>query len=220
MTAAPIRIDIVSDVVCPWCAIGLAGLELALAAAADAVTADIRFHPFELNPDMPPEGEAVGDHVARKYGVSPDQAKAAGGRIRAAAAEVGLDLSGRSDRLYNSFDAHRLLHWAAGHGRQVALKKALLAAYFTRAADITDPALLVAAASEAGLDTDEAAAIIAGDRYADDVRRAEAHWRDEGVMSVPTFILDGRFVVQGAQSPDRLEKALRRLAESKAAADA
>lgn len=220
MTAAAIRIDVVSDVVCPWCAIGLAGLEQALADTKDAVTADIRFHPFELNPDMPAEGEAVGDHVARKYGVSPDQAKAAGSRIATAAGEVGLDLSGRSDRLYNSFDAHRLLCWADALGQQMALKKALLAAYFTRAANIADPAVLVAAARDAGLDGDEAAAILASDRYARDVRAAEAHWREEGVMSVPTMILDGRFVVQGAQSPERLAKALRRLAEAKVSAEA
>lgn len=126
--ATPIRFDIVSDVVCPWCAIGLAALEIALARVGAQAAPTIAFHPLQLNPGLPPEGEQVADNMARKYGAGPDQAKAAGARVRAAAAEVGVDLGGRPTRLYDTMDAHRLLHWAGETGGQ----KQLLAAYFER----------------------------------------------------------------------------------------
>jgi predicted DsbA family dithiol-disulfide isomerase len=213
--ATPIRFDIVSDVVCPWCAIGLAALETALDRVGDAAAPTIAFHPLELNPGLPREGEAVADNMARKYGAGPEQAKAAGARVRAAAAEVGVDLSGRPARLYDTFDAHRLLHWAGETGGQHALKKALLAAYFTRGENVSDPDVLVDAAARAGLDAEAARAVLAEGRYAGDVRAAEGYWRGEGVVSVPTILIDARYVVTGAQSPERLEKAIRkRLAES------
>lgn len=218
MTVPRVRIDIVSDVVCPWCAIGLAALDCALAAAADVIAADIVFHPFELNPDMPPEGEPIAEHVARKYGFSPEQARAGGGRLRDAAAAVGLDMTARSERIVNTFDAHRLLHWAMIAGRQAALKRELLAAYFARGADVSDRAVLVAAAQAAGLDADQARTVLETGRFADEVRAEEAHWRAQGITAVPTMILDERYVVQGAQEPARLERALRRLAAELTAA--
>lgn len=212
MSKARVRLDIVSDIVCPWCAIGLAALDQALARVADVVEAEIAFHPLQLNPGLPPEGERLADNMARKYGASPEQAKAAGGRIRDAAAEVGVDMSGRGDRLYDTFDAHRLLHWAGETGGQTALKKALLAAYFARGENVSDADVLVRAAGEAGLDAEEARAVLAEGRYAGEVRAAENYWRGEGVLSVPTIVMDGRFVIPGAQSVERLEKALRRRA--------
>ena len=214
MTKARVRLDIVSDVVCPWCTIGLAALEQALARVADVVEADIAFHPLQLNPGLPPEGELLADNMARKYGASPDQAKAAGGRIRDAAAEVGVDMSGRSARLYDTFDAHRLLHWAGETGGQLALKHALLDAYFAHGENVSDRDVLVAAATHAGLDAGEARAVLDEGRYAGEVRAAENYWRGEGVLSVPTIVMDGRFVIPGAQSVERLEKALRRRAEA------
>lgn len=213
-TRRPVRIDIVSDIVCPWCAIGLAALETALARTVDVVAPVIVFHPLELNPGLPPEGELLTDNMARKYGASPEQARAAGGRIRAAAAEAGVDMSGRGDRLYDTFDAHRLLHWAGTLGTQLPLKRALLEAYFARGENVSDPDVLAAAAARAGLDAEEARAVLSDGRFADDVHEAEAHWRGEGVLSVPTIILDGRFVIPGAQAPERLEKALRRRVEA------
>lgn len=213
--ATPIRFDIVSDVVCPWCAIGLAALEIALARVGAEAAATIAFHPLELNPGLPREGEAVRDNMARKYGAGPEQAKAAGARVRVAAAEVGVDLSGRPNRLYDTFDAHRLLHWAGEGAGQQALKKELLAAYFVRCENVSDPDVLAAAAGRAGLDAGEARAVLVEGRYAGEVRAAAAWWRGEGVVSVPTLVIDGRYVVTGAQSPERLEKAIRRrLAES------
>lgn len=207
-----IRIDMVSDIVCPWCAIGLATLEQAVARAADAVRVDLVFHPLQLNPGLPREGERVSDNLVRKYGAGPDQAKAAGARIRDAAAEAGVDLGGRPDRLYDTFDAHRLLHWAGELGQQLPLKHALLDAYFARGENVSDTNVLVAAAARASLDPDAARAVLEGGRYAGEVRAAERYWRDEGMLSVPTIVLDGRYVVPGAQPVERVEKALRRRA--------
>lgn len=216
--ATPIRFDIVSDVVCPWCAIGLAALEIALERVGAEAEATIAFHPLQLNPGLPPGGEAIADNMARKYSAGPDQAKAARARVRDAAAEVGVDLSGRPSRLYDTADAHRLLHWAGETGGQYALKKQLLAAYFQRGENVSNAAVLIAAVARAGLDEDAARTVLADGRYAGEVRAAEGYWRGEGVVSVPTIMIDGRYVVTGAQAPERLEKAIRRrLAESVAA---
>ncbi|PCG10468.1 disulfide bond formation protein DsbA [Sphingomonas ginsenosidimutans] len=210
MSAPAIRLDIVSDIVCPWCAIGLAAVEQAIERLDGAADVTLAFHPLELNPGLPPEGEKIADNLARKYGAGPDQARAAGDRIRTAAAELGVDMRGRSDRLYDTFDAHRLLHWAGTIGDQLPLKKALLARYFAEGQNVSDPDVLAGAAADAGLDADEARAVLADGRFAGDVRAAERYWRDEGVLSVPTLILDGRYAIPGAQSVERLERALRR----------
>ena len=205
-----IRIDMVSDIVCPWCAISLAALDEAIARIGDAAAIEVVFHPLELNPGLPPEGEPIADNLARKYGAGPDQARAAGSRIRDAASDVGVDMSGRPDRLYDTFDAHRLLHWAAEAGGQPALKRALLDAYFARGENVSDRTVLIATAARAGLDGDAAAEVLDHGRYASQVRAAESYWREEGVVSVPTIVLEGRLAIPGAQSADRLEKALRR----------
>jgi predicted DsbA family dithiol-disulfide isomerase len=210
VSAPAIRLDIVSDIVCPWCAIGLAAVEQAIERLDGAADVTLAFHPLELNPGLPPEGEKIADNLARKYGAGPDQARAAGDRIRTAAAELGVDMRGRSDRLYDTFDAHRLLHWAGTIGDQLPLKKALLARYFAEGQNVSDPDVLAGAAADAGLDADEARAVLADGRFAGDVRAAERYWRDEGVLSVPTLILDGRYAIPGAQSVERLERALRR----------
>jgi predicted DsbA family dithiol-disulfide isomerase len=218
----PLSIEFISDVVCPWCVIGLRGLERALDEVADVARADIRLVPFELNPDMPAGGQDLGEHVREKYGA------AAGGdggatreRIRTMAADLGFEMAQRPGaRIYNTFDAHRLLHWAreAGEGRQIALKHALFAAYFTDGRDPGDFAVLVAAAEAAGLDGATARAILAGDDHAEAVRAEEALWRREGVTSVPTVIVDRRYVIQGAQEPAAYARALRRIAAERAAA--
>lgn len=214
MTGTPVRFDIVSDIVCPWCAIGIAALEQALARVGDGVDATIEFHPLQLNPGLPPEGELIVDNMARKYGASSDQARATGGRIRAAAAEVDVPMAAHRERLYDTFDAHRLLHWANLEGRQPALKHALLDAYFERGENVSDHSVLIAAAARAGLDPAAAQTVLTDDLYAGNVRASENYWRGEGILSVPTIILDGQFVIPGAQSVDRLEKAIRRRMEA------
>src|SRR3569833_2408778 len=150
--AIRIQIDFVSDVVCPWCAIGLKGLETALEKLDGEVEADISFQPFELNPQMPAEGEDRDEHIAKKYGQSAEQTAQVRERIREDAASVGFTMGQAQNRIYNTVDAHRLLHWAGLEGKQPALKHALLVAYFTDGLNIADPAVLVAKAEEAGLD--------------------------------------------------------------------
>lgn len=215
-----LEIDFVSDVVCPWCIIGLGSLEQALR-RIEGVSADIRFHPFELNPAMPPEGEDVAGHIARKYGASPEQSAASRNAIRERAAEIGFAMNtGADSRIWNTFDAHRLLHWAGtlGGDAQRTLKYALFAAHFSDGRNIADHEVLVAVAEAAGLDGLEAAAILSSDRYHGDVRAAEDFWRRQGVQAVPTLIIDGRYLISGGQTTDVFERALRRISAEKAAA--
>ncbi|ONF97399.1 DsbA family oxidoreductase [Sphingomonas jeddahensis] len=207
-----LRLDIVSDIVCPWCYIGLANLERALAALEGEVAVDIAFHPLQLNPGLPPQGEATADNIARKYGLTPDQARSRGGGVREAAAEAGVAMAGRPDRIYDTFDAHRLLYWAGEQGRQLALKHALFDAYFEQGRNIADHAALADAAEAAGLDRAAANDVLRRGSYAAQVNDDEIEWRSEGIASVPTMVIDREFVVSGAQAPARIERALRKLA--------
>jgi predicted DsbA family dithiol-disulfide isomerase len=204
-----LKIDYVSDVVCPWCAIGLHGLEIALERLGEDAKADITFHPYELSPTMPREGQVHLDYITGKLGISADQARAARAQIRARAADVGFAIN-RDDttRIYNTFDAHRLLTWAKAEGKQLPLKDALMTAYFTDLKNLGDPEVLVAAVEKVGLDGAEARAVLASDRYADEVRAEEAVWRDRGVRSVPTVIVNGH-VIGGANPPEEFERQLR-----------
>ena len=209
----PIRIDFVSDVSCPWCVIGLRGLETALDRMGDAVEADIHFQPFELNPAMVPEGENIVEHIGRKYGATPEQSAATRATIRERAASVGFTMAmGDTSRIYNSFDAHRLLHWAGIEGRQAELKHALFDSYFTRGENIADHDVLVAAVTRAGLDEGEARAILSSDRYAAEVREAERLWQGRGIQSVPAIVIDNRYLISGGQPPEAFEQALRQIA--------
>ncbi|HEY4251587.1 MAG TPA: DsbA family oxidoreductase [Roseomonas sp.] len=209
----PMQIDFVSDISCPWCIIGLQGLEAALARAGDVVDATITFQPFELNPDMAPEGEDGPAHVAKKYGLSAEQAAANREAIRARAAGVGFDMAALDRRrLYNTFDAHRLLHWAEAEGRQRALKHALFAVHFTEGRDVSNHDVLVAAAETAGLDGDAAREVLASGRYGTEVRQAEQLWQARGIQSVPAVIIDGRYLISGGQPPEAFEQALRQIA--------
>jgi predicted DsbA family dithiol-disulfide isomerase len=209
----PMKIDFVSDVVCPWCAIGLGGLEQALDAVGDLVTADIHFQPFELNPNMPAGGQNVAEHIAEKYGSSPEQTAAARERLQARAAEAGVTMTrGEDARIYNTFAAHRLLHWAELEGRQRALKHALFGAYFTRGENLDDVDILVAAAEMAGLDGDQAREVVVSGRYADEVRAAERRWLAAGVQSVPAVIINDKYLISGGQPAATFEQALRQIA--------
>lgn len=209
----PLKIDFVSDVVCPWCVIGLGGLQQALDRMAGEVEAELHFQPFELNPNMPPEGQDLFEHVNQKYGATREQSAANRRAIRERAAQVGFEMADRPNgRIYNTFDAHRLLHWAGIVGGQAALKRALFEAYFTRGENPGDPEVLVAAAAKAGLDGEAAREVIASGRYADEVRAAERTWYEEGVSAVPTIIINDRYMISGGQPAEIFEKALRRIA--------
>ncbi len=207
------RIDFVSDVMCPWCVIGLKSLETALANASDVVAADIHFQPFELNPDMPPEGENVAEHVARKYGADPERSRGTRDLIRSSAAAFGFAMNTTPDsRIWNSFDSHRLLHWAGLEGRQAELKMALFTAHFTQGRNLGEAGVLVDAARAAGLDGDAAQRVLASGAYIDEVRRDEKFWRDQGIHAVPAIVIDGKYLITGGQPPEAFEKAIRSIA--------
>jgi len=209
------KIDFVSDVSCPWCAIGLTSLETALERLGPEVPVTLHFQPFELNPGMAPEGEDTTEHLARKYGMPEDQVLKNREAIRQRGAAVGFtfDMAKRS-RIYNTFDAHRLLHWAEtqGEGRQLALKKALLQAYFTDGQDPSSHDVLVRYATEAGLDGEQAREVLASGRYADAVREREQYYQQRGIHSVPSIIIDDKHLIQGGQPPEVFEQALRQIA--------
>jgi predicted DsbA family dithiol-disulfide isomerase len=209
----PMKIDFVSDVSCPWCIIGLRGLEEALVRTADVVAADITFQPFELNPQMGKDGQNIGEHIAEKYGSTPEQSAANRAMIRDRAAALGFRMQmSEASRIYNTFDAHRLLHWAHGEGKQAALKHALFDAYFSDGQDPSDHAVLVAAAAKAGLDPARADQILASDTYAQDVRVAEQLWQSRGISAVPAVIINDRYLISGGQPPEAFENALREIA--------
>ena len=213
----PITIDIVSDITCPWCAIGLRGLEEGLERAGDAVDATIRFRPFELNPDMPPEGRNMVEHLGERLGVSPEQLSASRDTIKAKAAELDFVMAqGPESRIYNSFDAHRLLAWAGPSGRQQALKRALFEAYFSLGQNLADPDVLIAAVEKAGLDGAEARTVLSSDRFSDEVRQEEYLWQSRGIQGVPAFIFEGKYLVSGAQPPETFEQVVRKIAEQAA----
>jgi predicted DsbA family dithiol-disulfide isomerase len=208
------RIDFVSDVSCPWCVIGLLGLEQALDRTRELLTADIHFQPFELNPDMAPEGEEIVAHIQRKYGSTPEQAAANRAVIRARAAALGFAMPGLDEdrRIYNTFDAHRLLHWAEIEGKQAALKHALFRAYFSEGRNPSDRNVLTGLAADVGLDATTARDVLDSGRYAPEVREAERLWQSRGIHAVPSVIIDGRYLIQGGQPPEAFEQALRQIA--------
>ena len=208
-----LRIDIVSDVVCPWCAIGLVSLERALQRTQGAVAAELHLQPFELNPQLPAEGEGIGEHLQRKYGMDPAQLADNQERIRARGAALGFvfDFNARS-RIWNTFDAHRLLHWAGIEGGQRALKHALLQAYFSEGRNVSDHATLVDIASDAGFDAERAQAILASNEYAAEVREAERFFTRNGINGVPAVIIERKHLVSGGQPVEVFERALREIA--------
>jgi predicted DsbA family dithiol-disulfide isomerase len=208
-----IRIDFVSDVSCPWCAIGLKSLEAALANASDAVEAELHFQPFELNPNMAPEGQDIGEHITEKYGATPEQQEHSREMIRQRGADVGFtfDMS-RRGRIYNTFDAHRLLHWAEDEGKQRDLKMALFEAYFTDGEDPSSHDVLLRVAEQVGLDKARAADILSSNEFAGEVREAEQFFQRAGVNSVPAVIINQRHLISGGQPPDVFERALREIA--------
>jgi predicted DsbA family dithiol-disulfide isomerase len=213
-TAGPIRmkIDFVSDVACPWCAVGLHSLEIALERLGDSVPVQIHFQPFELNPNMPPEGEETIPYLSKKYGASPEQLARNRETIRQRGAAVGFTF-GERPHVWNTFDAHRMLHWAGLQGRQRELKHALLAAYHTHAENPGAHDVLVRLAGEIGLDTSRAREILESGEFADEVRASERMYRELGIDSVPSMIINDRHLIQGGQPPEVLENALRQLAE-------
>jgi predicted DsbA family dithiol-disulfide isomerase len=211
-----VKIDYVSDIACPWCAVGLGGLEQAIKKIGDAFEVEVHFQPFELNPDMPPGGQDVFEHLTQKYGKTVDQVRATQNDIKARAAAVGYPFhpEGRK-HVYNTFNAHRLLHWAGlEHGPQAQhrLKRELLVTYFQLAVDLDDPQNVQAAVSRAGLDVERANKILASDEFAAEVRAQQRKYTSMGIQSVPSIILNDKYLLQGAQPAEAFEQALRQVA--------
>ena len=205
------KIDFVSDVACPWCAVGLYSLETALKRLDGAVDVKLNFQPFELNPAMPPEGEDTIQHLAKKYGASPAQLAQGRETLRQRGAEVGFTF-GERPRVWNTFDAHRLLFWAGLEGRQRELKHLLLKAYHTDAENPGAHDVLMRLAGEAGLDVERARAILASDEFGAEVRERERHFQQLGISAVPAVIIDERHLISGGQPPEVFEQALRQIA--------
>ncbi|NWB29100.1 DsbA family oxidoreductase [Pseudomonas gingeri] len=215
--SAPVRIEFISDVVCPWCALGVTALEQAIANLAGEIPVELTFKPFELNPDMPAEGEHAVQHMMRKYGRSAEEVAAGKQMLMTRGEAIGFhfDLEKRS-HFYNTFDAHRLLLWALQQGRQIELKRALLRAYFSEGQNPSDRETLVRLATEAGLDATATREVLASAAFADEVRELEGFYRQRGINSVPAMILNERHLVSGSQSIAYYEQMLREISSTAA----
>ena len=203
-----INIDIVSDIACPWCAIGYARLEQAMKQQASEYKFGLQWHAFELNPDHTGEGEPILPALARKYGRSEDEMRATQNQMMTIAKDLGLNFEKMQERFTcNTFDAHRLVKWAAEQGKQTEMKQALFEAYFGKAEDVSDPNVLLGCVESLGLDRDKAKQILDSDEFADVVREDEATYQQAGVSAVPAFIVNGKYLISGAQEPDTLVQA-------------
>lgn len=215
-----LKIDFVSDVSCPWCVIGLRALEQALARVGSDISAELHFQPFELNPQMPAEGQEITEHITEKYGITAAQADANRENICQRGAELGFKFSranepgGGRHRIYNTFDAHRLLHWAEleGTALQKALKEALFSAYFTDGQSPASHEVLERLAGAAGLDAARAQQILTSDEFASEVREREQFYLGQGIHSVPAVIINDRHLISGGQPVEVFEQALRQIA--------
>ncbi|MDR5881590.1 DsbA family oxidoreductase [Caballeronia sp. LZ032] len=210
-----LQIDFVSDIACPWCAVGLTSLQRALERLGDSVDANITLHPFELNPDMQPEGERIVDYIGRKYGRTPAQIAESQAMIRERGGQEGFTF-GERNRVYNTFDAHRLLHWARIEGKQLELKLALLRAYHGEGKDVSQADVLIDAARSVGLDAEQARDVLASGRFADEVRAEEREFQELGIQSVPAIIFDRQYLVSGGQSSEAFEEAIRKIIDGQA----
>jgi len=211
MPGAPLRIDFVSDVTCPWCALGLRALEQAIERLGDEVPVELHLQPFELNPGMPRDGEPIADYVARKHGAGAEELAARQALIREHAAAAGFAFAPRT-HVYNTFDAHRLLHWAGLEGKALELKRALLLAYHCRGENPASREVLLRAVGVVGLKVEPALDVLASGAYADEVNESVRHWRQLGIHSVPSVVVDGRHLIRGGQPVEGYERVLRHIA--------
>ncbi|MBO6898423.1 MAG: DsbA family oxidoreductase [Shimia sp.] len=213
MAQAPIRVDIISDVVCPWCIVGYR--QLMQASKDTGIPVETYWHPFELNPNMEAEGENLRDHIMRKYGSSAEQSQSARDHLASVGKDLDFEFHWTEDsRIYNTFAAHQLLHWASESGQAQVLKLALFDAYFTQGRDVSAPEVLIEVASSIGLSAEEAEAVLKDQRYAETVRQKEKFWTSRGVSGVPTMVFDAKQATSGAQGVDTFANLLRNIAMS------
>ena len=214
-TSADLRVDIISDVVCPWCIIGYRQLEEA--ALAVGKTLEVHWHPFELNPDMPAEGENLRDHVSRKYGSSAEESANARASITGLGAELSFTFDFKSEsRIVNTLQAHKLIKWADGKGRQHDLKMALIRRYFSDGEDVSKVDVLLDAVNELGLDLDEAQAVIDDDVLSKETRQEEHFWHSKGISGVPSMVFEGQHLVTGAQGVENYKQIVLQLTSAPA----
>ncbi|OSP53567.1 DsbA family protein [Pseudoruegeria sp. SK021] len=212
---APLRIDIVSDVVCPWCVVGYRQLSEAL--TNTGTPHEVFWHPFELNPDMAADGQNMREHIAEKYGSTPEQSQENRDRLTAIGADLGITFRFSEEmRMHNTFNTHQLLHWADQFGRKNDLKQALFTAHFTDQRSLSDIAVLAEIAAEIGLDRDEALTVLKDQRFAQEVRTAETFWLQQGIRGVPAMVFDRQHLVTGAQGVDTYTDILKQLAQGTA----
>jgi len=210
-----LRIDIISDVMCPWCIVGYRQLSAALEATGTAH--EIHWHPFELNPDMPPEGQNLREHIMQKYGSSLEESEQSRQHLKTLGSDLGIDFQfSDGSRMHNTFNTHQLLHWANTQERMHDLKQALFIAHFTNARDLSDNAVLADIAGEIGLDRTEALAVLDDQRYASQIRQEENFWTKQGIRGVPAVVFDRKHLVTGAQGVDNFTSILKQLAEETA----
>jgi predicted DsbA family dithiol-disulfide isomerase len=208
-----LKIDIVSDVSCPWCIIGYQALNQALTNLSPDIQADITWQPFELNPQMPKEGQEITEHITQKYGISEQQAEQNRTAIKERGLSVGYEFGNRGGgRIYNTFDAHRLLHWAHEFGKQTALKLALFDLYFQQSGNPSDHQQLLSVVESIGLDVTEARQILDSDKYTADVRKQQQHYQSAGISSVPAVIVNDKHLISGGQPTEVFEQALKQIA--------
>lgn len=215
-TPAVIQIDIVSDVMCPWCIVGFRQLEQAL--GQTGLGARIRWHPFELNPEMPPEGQDLMEHIAEKYGSTAEQSAQTRAQLQALGESLGITFHfGPDSRIVNSFAAHQLLDFALSQGLQHPLKMALFDAHFTDQLDVSDTQVLLDVAQSVGLDRDAAAKVLKSGTLIDSVRQKEAFWTSRGISGVPSMVIGEKYLLTGAQGTENYARILTRVAQEEAA---
>lgn len=219
--AMPLKVDIVSDVVCPWCIIGYKQLMKALESLPGEFDVALCWHPFELNPQMPAEGQNLREHIAQKYGASAEQSGAARARLMELGTSLGFVFDYSDDtRMVNTFRAHQLLHWAREQGLQTELKLALFEAFFTHGQDVSKTAVLAAVAGDVGLSRNDAEEILSDGRYSQLVRQEQQGWLDKDVHAVPYFVFNGQYAVPGAQDAEVFVRILGKIRASEAASSA
>ncbi|MHA6262604.1 DsbA family oxidoreductase [Arenibacterium sp. CAU 1754] len=213
-TGPVVQVDIVSDVMCPWCIVGFRQLEQAL--AVTGMGARVRWHPFELNPTMPPEGQNLAEHIAEKYGATPEQSAQNRAHLVALGQSLGIEFRFSPDsRIVNTFKAHQLLDFALAQGLQHPLKLALFHAHFTDGRDVSDQDVLVDVAASVGIDADAARQVLESDGLADSTREKQAFWTQRGISGVPAMVFDEKYLMTGAQGVENYAELLRRcLAEA------
>ncbi|MDO9526074.1 MAG: DsbA family oxidoreductase [Gemmobacter sp.] len=208
----PLRIDIVSDVVCPWCIVGYR--QLATALKATGIAHEIHWHPFELNPDMPAEGQNLREHIMQKYGSTLEQSDKSRAQLAQIGSEIGFDFQfSDATRMHNTFNLHQLLHWAGLQDRKQDLKLALFAAHFTHGKNLSDTEVLADVAAGIGLDRAEALAVLSDQRFAADVRAEERFWVSQGISGVPAVVFNQRHLVTGAQGVENYTSILHQLSQ-------